>query len=111
MNHKRKSYPLRVRPEIISEMKDIAKSNDISLNKQIERVLESYLIRRKLNVETEVSGVSNLVTVSYLIDEGKVAGCGHCGNIFEEDDFAFAKETGGCPYCRKTLTQIKFKED
>lgn len=109
MNDRRKSYPLRIRPKILSEMRDVAYSNNISLNKQIEQVLSSYLIRRKAkSIEVEVE---NVLSLCQLLDSGKVTGCGHCGSEFEEDDFAFAKETGGCPYCKSILTKVKFKED
>lgn len=40
-----------------------------------------------------------------LIDRGIVKGCGNCNAEFEDDDFAFALETGTCQYCNEVLNK------
>lgn len=51
--------------------------------------------------------VTNFVTLRSYIESGFVCGCGDCGAGFEEDDFAFALETGECPYCHGRLDSVK----
>lgn len=51
--------------------------------------------------------VTNFVTLHSYIESGFVCGCGDCGVEFEEDDFAFALETGECPYCHDVLNSVK----
>ena len=36
-------------------------------------------------------------------ESGHVIGCAKCNSEFEEEDFAFALETGTCPYCHKEM--------
>ena len=37
------------------------------------------------------------------LESGKIIGCAKCNAEFEEDDKAFALETGECPYCHKLM--------
>lgn len=41
--YKNKTYPLRIDDEIMSQLKIIAKNEDRTLNKQIERILRQWL--------------------------------------------------------------------
>ncbi len=41
--YKNKAYPLRIDEEIITQLKIIAKNEDRTLNKQIERILRQWL--------------------------------------------------------------------
>jgi glutaredoxin len=47
--------------------------------------------------------IYNMKQLSENIDNGRIVGCDHCKSLFEEDDKAFVKETGNCPYCHKLL--------
>lgn len=42
-NYKNKAYPLRVDEDIINRLKEVAKQEDRTLNKQIERILREWL--------------------------------------------------------------------
>lgn len=37
------------------------------------------------------------------LESGEVIRCAKCGAIFEEDDGAFAVETGECQYCHELM--------
>ena len=41
--YKNRTYPLRIDDEIMSQLKIIAKNEDRTLNKQIERILRQWL--------------------------------------------------------------------
>lgn len=41
--YKNKTYPLRIDDDIMSQLKIIAKNEDRTLNKQIERILRQWL--------------------------------------------------------------------
>jgi len=45
-----------------------------------------------------------------LFLQGKIDGCLKCGAVFEDDDYAFASETGLCQYCHKTISVIEEEE-
>lgn len=40
-----------------------------------------------------------------------ITGCGTCKSPFEKDDYAFALETGTCPYCHKVLELVLTAEN
>lgn len=41
-----------------------------------------------------------------LIGKDIVKGCGCCKSVFGESDFAYAMQTGGCPYCHEKLVKV-----
>ena len=45
----------------------------------------------------------------YCINKNTIAGCGYCKANFEEDDLAYALETGKCQYCRSILDNVLTK--
>lgn len=45
-NYKNKAYPLRIDENIINRLKEIARKEDRTLNKQIERILREWLESR-----------------------------------------------------------------
>lgn len=49
--------------------------------------------------------VCNMQQLKSLIDRGIIKSCGNCKAEFEEDDFAFALETGTCQYCHEVLNK------
>lgn len=55
--------------------------------------------------EREVREISHLQELKSLIDQKILVGCGNCNGQFEKEDFAFAIETGTCPYCHEVLTK------
>lgn len=55
--------------------------------------------------EREVREISHLQELKSLIDQKVFVGCGCCNGQFAEEDFAFAIETGTCPYCHEVLTK------
>lgn len=44
-----------------------------------------------------------------LINNGEFSKCRHCHSEYEDDDYAFALETGTCPYCHEIITNTKLK--
>lgn len=59
-------------------------------------------LKKKVNVH-------DFKALHYCIEKGTVIGCGYCEAIFEEDDFAFALNTGQCQYCHSTLMKVLVK--
>ena len=47
--------------------------------------------------------ITNMQQLHSLIDRGMIKGCGHCNAEFDDDDFAFALETGTCQCCHEIL--------
>lgn len=47
--------------------------------------------------------IYSMKQLSENIDNGRIVGCNNCKSLFEDDDKAFVKETGECPYCHKVL--------
>lgn len=50
--------------------------------------------------------VDNMKHLHSLIQNRDIKGCGHCKSTFEEDDFAYALETGTCQYCHSVLEEL-----
>lgn len=47
--------------------------------------------------------ITNMQQLKSLIDRDILKGCGYCKAEFDDDDFAFALETGTCQYCHEIL--------
>ena len=47
--------------------------------------------------------ITNIQQLHSLINRGIIKGCGYCKAEFDDDDFAFALETGTCQYCHEVL--------
>lgn len=56
-----------------------------------------------------IVNIHDINSLRYCIKKDTVAGCGYCEAIFEEDDFAYALETGTCQYCHSTLMKVLVK--
>ena len=54
--------------------------------------------------------VRNAIHLYSLINDRSVKGCANCGAEFEDDDFAFALETGICQHCHKLLDKVITKQ-
>ena len=50
--------------------------------------------------------VKNMKELMAAIKRNEITGCGSCEADFEEDDFAYAMETGECPYCHEVLEEL-----
>ncbi len=50
--------------------------------------------------------ICTLEQLQVLIGKGIVKGCGCCKTWFEEDGFAYARQTGICPYCNNKLVKV-----
>lgn len=47
--------------------------------------------------------ITNMQQLHSLINRGIIKGCGHCNAEFDDNDFAFALETGTCQCCHEVL--------
>lgn len=56
-----------------------------------------------------IVNIHDINALRYCIKKDTVAGCGYCEAIFDEDDFAYALETGKCQYCHSTLLKVLVK--
>ena len=48
--------------------------------------------------------VYNVRDLHLFLHKKIIKGCGHCLHTFEEDDYAYAYETGTCQYCHKRIS-------
>ncbi|MDE6615578.1 MAG: hypothetical protein K2K35_03355 [Lachnospiraceae bacterium] len=54
----------------------------------------------------DMVNICTLEQLQVLIGKGIVKGCGCCKTRFEEDGFAYARQTGICPYCNNKLVKV-----
>ena len=61
-------------------------------------------------VKNNVRDIKDSYEFFDLLLQGKIVGCLKCGMNFEEDDYAYASETGLCQYCHQIISVIEEEE-
>lgn len=90
----------------LNQLLNITKEEFVSLSVADKHNLTANY-RRYLAGKSYFVQVADLRTLSSYIRQGFVYGCMDCGAQFEEDDLAYALNTGECQYCHKILRNVK----